>query len=127
MFTLSVEDTFSSAHQLRGYQGNCEKIHGHNWRVILSVSGEKLDKIGLLIDFRELKNILGTICKILDHTNLNEISPFDTLNPSSENLAQFFAERAADALHRISHDLKIESVTIYESEGACCTFVPGKG
>lgn len=73
MYELTIEGSFASAHQLRGYKGKCENLHGHNWKVELSVEGKALNDIGLLIDFHELKRILGEVLVRLDHKNINEI------------------------------------------------------
>ena len=126
MFVLTIEDYFASAHQLRGYKGKCENIHGHNWRVILSVKGDVLNDIGLLIDFNDLKDILKKITGYLDHKNLNDIEPFTAINPSSENIAEFIAARAQEEINRINPDLLVESITIWESNTSRCTFYPDK-
>ena len=127
MFVLTIEDYFSSAHQLRGYKGKCENIHGHNWRVILNVQGEVLNEIGLLIDFNDLKGILKKITGSLDHKNLNDIEPFTTLNPSSENIAEFIAAKAQEEIAKVDGSLNVESVTIWESHTSRCTFYPNRG
>ncbi|HOP62274.1 MAG TPA: 6-carboxytetrahydropterin synthase QueD [Spirochaetota bacterium] len=124
MYVLTIEDHFASAHQLRGYKGKCENIHGHNWKVVMNVKGEQLNDIGLLIDFHELKAILKNITDYLDHKNINEIEPFDRINPSSENIAKFIAERAQEELQKTSEELAVESVTVWESETSRCTFYP---
>lgn len=124
MYLLTVEDTFASAHQLRGYKGKCENIHGHNWKVVLSVKGNKLNDIGLLIDFNDLKAILKKITGFLDHKNLNVIPPFDTLNPSSELIAEFICNETSKELKKFDSDIKVESVTVWESGTSRCTFYP---
>ena len=126
MFVLTIEDYFSSAHQLRGYKGKCENIHGHNWRVILSVQGEVLNEIGLLIDFNDLKGILKEITGYLDHKNLNDIEPFTTVNPSSENIAEFIAVKVQEEIYKIDDRLNVESVTIWESHTSRCTYYPAR-
>ena len=88
MFRLQIEDSFAAAHQLRGYRGKCENLHGHNWRVRILVSVERLDGIGMLVDFGELKTILRRGLASLDHAFLNETPPFEKVNPTSENLAR---------------------------------------
>ena len=124
MYVLTVEDTFASAHQLRGYKGKCENIHGHNWKVVLSVKGKKLNNIGLLIDFNDLKAILKEITGFLDHKNINEIPPFDTLNPSSELIAEFICNETSKELKKFDSDIEVESVTVWESGTSRCTFYP---
>ncbi len=124
MYVLTIEDHFASAHQLRGYRGKCENIHGHNWKVEINVKGEKLNNIGLLIDFQDLKAILKKITGYLDHKNLNEVEPFDKINPSSENIAEYIAGRAQEELNLTVQSLIVVSVTVWESETSRCTFYP---
>src|SRR6266436_4715438 len=90
MFQVSVEETFSAGHALRGYRGKCENVHGHNYRVRVSVEGPQLDSIGLLCDFTELKRVIRGIIGGLDHQFINDLEPFRTVNPSAENLAKYF-------------------------------------
>jgi len=122
MYLLTIEDHFASAHQLRGYKGKCENIHGHNWKVVLNVQGEKLNEIGLLIDFHDLKTILKKITDTLDHKNLNEVEPFNLINPSSENISEYIALEAQKEITEISPELIVESVTVWESETSRCTY-----
>ena len=122
MYTLTIEETFASAHQLRGYKGKCENMHGHTWKAELSVSGDELNDIGLLIDFQDIKAILREITSLLDHSNINEIPPFDTINPSSENLAKFFYEEAEKRLKIKAPQIKICSATVWESATSRCTY-----
>lgn len=124
MYVLTIEDHFASAHQLRGYKGKCENIHGHNWKVVLNVKGDKLNEIGLLIDFQDLKAILKKICGELDHINVNEKEPFDRINPSSENIAEYIAGRAQKEIDRTAPGLAVDSVTVWESDTSRCTFYP---
>jgi len=87
MYTISVEQHFDAAHYLRGYQGKCEALHGHRFRVVASIEATQLDDTGMAFDFTLLKQHLGEIIDRLDHTCLNDIAPFDEINPSSENIA----------------------------------------
>lgn len=97
-FEVMIERNFSSAHQLRGYKGKCENLHGHNYRVEIYARGSELNNIGLLIDFGELKEAADEIVRYLDHRNINELPPFDAeLNPSAENLARYILERVGAA------------------------------
>jgi 6-pyruvoyltetrahydropterin/6-carboxytetrahydropterin synthase len=96
MFEVMIERNFSSAHQLRGYKGKCENLHGHNYKIEIYARGRELDNIGLLVDFGELKDAAGEVVQYLDHRNINELPPFDVeLNPSAENLARYILERVA--------------------------------
>ena len=96
MFEVMIERNFSSAHQLRGYRGKCENLHGHNYKIEIYARGRELDNIGLLVDFVELKAAADEIVNYLDHRNINELPPFDEeLNPSAENLARYILERVS--------------------------------
>ncbi|PYS88582.1 MAG: 6-carboxytetrahydropterin synthase QueD [Acidobacteria bacterium] len=95
-FEVMIERNFSSAHQLRGYKGKCENLHGHNYKIEIYARGRELDNIGLLVDFGELKTAADEVVRYLDHRNINELPPFDEeLNPSAENLARYILERVA--------------------------------
>lgn len=123
MYYLSIEDNFSSAHQLRGYKGKCENLHGHNWKIVLTVCGEKLNNIGLLIDFHELKAMLKEILNKLDHININELDYFKTENPSSENIARFIFQGFKELLKANNHNnVSVDSITVFESETSRCTY-----
>ncbi len=87
MFEISVEQEFDAAHALRGYEGKCERLHGHRFRVAVTITANKLNEIGLAYDFTVLKKQLGEVLGRFDHTSLNETAPFDKINPSSENIA----------------------------------------
>ena len=93
MYEVTVEDTFSSGHYLRNYKGKCERPHGHNYRVRVTLSGEELDHAGLLLDFKDLKEVLRPVVNYLDHQMMNELEPFTTLNPSAENIAKYFFDQ----------------------------------
>lgn len=87
MYEISVEKHFDAAHYLRGYQGKCENMHGHRYTIVVKVSAEKLNDIGLAYDFTDLKAHLNEILERYDHTCLNDVKPFDKINPSAENIA----------------------------------------
>jgi 6-pyruvoyltetrahydropterin/6-carboxytetrahydropterin synthase len=121
MYRLKVSDYFSSAHYLRNYQGKCENLHGHNWKVELTVEGKKLNEIEILIDFKDLKAILKEILNELDHRLVNDHPYFRDRNPSSENLARFIFERAKNKL--LAYDgVKVKEVAVYETEKACAIY-----
>jgi len=123
MYLLTIEDHFSSAHQLRGYKGKCENLHGHNWRVELTVAGNTLDATGLLIDFHDLKRILKAIMNDLDHININDHAAFREQNPSSENLARYIFEQIDAELQKTAPQAKAHTVTVYESATSRCTWI----
>ncbi len=120
MYDLMIESQFSSAHQLRGYKGKCEALHGHNWRVQVTVSSDKLDDIGMVIDFHELKKILGEVISSLDHSFLNDVFPFTEINPSSENIAKWIYDSIKKKLDE--DKCNISSVTVWENETASATY-----
>jgi len=98
-YELMIETDFAAAHSLRGYPGDCARLHGHNWRVELYVSCEALDDIGLAVDYKILKRELKAALSDWDHYNLNDVPPFDSINPSSENVARVLYERMAERLN----------------------------
>jgi 6-pyruvoyltetrahydropterin/6-carboxytetrahydropterin synthase len=120
MYELMIETGFSSAHQLRGYQGKCENIHGHNWRVQVYVTAETLNDIDIAIDFHELKKITNDLLSQIDHTCLNDVFPFTEINPSSENIARWISESLRKKL--AGHPVSVSAVTVWESETASATY-----
>ncbi len=120
-FEVMIERNFSSAHQLRGYQGKCENLHGHNYRVEIYARGRELNNIGLLVDFVELKAAADDVVNYLDHRNLNDLEPFDEeLNPSAENIAQFILERVASRLS--DGRVQIYKVRCFETPTTVATY-----
>lgn len=89
MFELTTIVDFEAAHRLADYPGKCCRLHGHNWRVEVTVAGQELDALGMLIDFRELKQEVGRVIDTLDHYYLNEIEPFRNVSPTAENIARY--------------------------------------
>lgn len=121
MYELMIETSFASAHQLRGYKGKCENLHGHNWKVQAYVTAEKLNEIDIAIDFHDLKRITNEIVSQLDHKFLNDIFPFTEKNPSSENIAKWMFASLKERLTEYSN-IKVSAVTIWESETASATY-----
>ena len=95
MFEVTVEQTFAAGHALREYKGKCENVHGHNYRVQITVEGEKLNRIGLLVDFVELKRVVREVIARLDHQFINDLEPFTVINPSAENMAKYFYDEVS--------------------------------
>jgi 6-pyruvoyltetrahydropterin/6-carboxytetrahydropterin synthase len=124
MYEVSVEDTFAAAHKLRGYKGECENLHGHNYKVRLIVAGKELDSVGMLCDFARLKQVIQSVIHSLDHKYLNELPPFDKLNPSAENLARHICEEASRQLPQAPNGAGIASVTVWETETTVATYRP---
>jgi 6-pyruvoyltetrahydropterin/6-carboxytetrahydropterin synthase len=120
-FEVMIERNFSSAHQLRGYKGKCENLHGHNYKIEIYARGRELDNIGLLVDFGELKEAADEVVLYLDHRNINELPPFDVeLNPSAENLARYILERVSA---RVGDDrVQIYKVRCFETPTSVATY-----
>ena len=117
MYEVTVEDTFSSGHYLRNYRGKCEKPHGHNYRVRVTLSGEELDQAGLLLDFKDLKEVLRPVVNYLDHQMMNELEPFTNLNPSAENIAKYFFDRTNEHLKdKTNGRVRVKDITIWETD-----------
>jgi 6-pyruvoyltetrahydropterin/6-carboxytetrahydropterin synthase len=120
-FEVMIERHFSSAHQLRGYQGKCENLHGHNYKIEIYARGRELDNIGLLVDFGELKTAADEVVHYLDHRNINELPPFDEeLNPSAENLARYILERVAAQVG--DERVQIYKVRCFETPTSVATY-----
>jgi 6-pyruvoyltetrahydropterin/6-carboxytetrahydropterin synthase len=124
MFQVSVDEGFSAGHALRGYKGKCENVHGHNYKVRVTVEGAELDSIGLLSDFTHIKKVLRGIIAGVDHKFLNDQAPFDVTNPSAENLAKYFYEETARGLDTLPVAAKIKSITIWETDTSSATYWP---
>ena len=121
MYELSVQGNFSAAHNLRGYKGDCERLHGHNWRVQVHLAADELDGLGMVMDFRDVKGLLNEILSELDHRYLNEVKPFDVQNPTTENLCRHIADRLAQGL---PDRVAVRRVTCWESENCGSSYVP---
>jgi 6-pyruvoyltetrahydropterin/6-carboxytetrahydropterin synthase len=120
-FEVMIERNFSSAHQLRGYKGKCENLHGHNYKIEIYARGRELDNIGLLVDFGELKTAADEVVQYLDHRNINELPPFDLeLNPSAENLARYILERVAASVG--DERVKVYKVRCFETPTSVATY-----
>lgn len=124
MFEVSVEYSFAAGHALRGYKGKCENLHGHNYKLEVTVAGEKLNSIGLLMDFVELRAAIKTLVERLDHRFLNELPPFDQLNPSAENIAKYFCEGLKPQVS--AQGLNVKAVTVWETDSSSATFRPNQ-
>lgn len=123
-FQVNVEETFSAGHALRGYKGKCENPHGHNYRVRLTVEGQQLDSIGLLTDFVHLKRMLRDVIGGVDHKFLNDQAPFDTINPSAENMAKFFYEETSRQMPQTPGSPRITQITVWETDETSATYSP---
>ena len=122
MFELKVKNNFSAAHKLTMVGEKCENLHGHNWNIEARVSGEKLNSAGVLVDFGNIKKYVNKIMKELDHKYLNEIEIFNEEQPTSERIAIYIARKLQEYLNELDEDVKVSSVTAWESEDASATY-----
>jgi len=121
MYELTVTRQFAAAHQLRESRGDCEKLHGHNWKVEVSLTGQELNEAGLLIDFRDVKEATDRILEEFDHSFLNELPHFRDQNPSSENIAAYIFKKLSSALNNTQ--IKVNKVTAWESDSARASYL----
>jgi 6-pyruvoyltetrahydropterin/6-carboxytetrahydropterin synthase len=123
MFEVTVEDSFAAGHYLRNYRGKCENPHGHNYKVRVTLAGKELDKAGLLLDFKDLREVMKPIIDRLDHQMINETEPFTNLNPSAENLAKYFYDETNSRLHSSTNGrVRVKTVTIFETDTTTATY-----
>jgi 6-pyruvoyltetrahydropterin/6-carboxytetrahydropterin synthase len=120
MYRISVRDHFDAAHYLRGYGGKCEGVHGHRFEVVVTLEAEGLNDIGIAYDFSDLKRALGDILKRFDHVCLNDVPPFDSINPSSENLARVIHDALAGEITGVA----VSCVEVWESPESRATYIP---
>ena len=120
MYEITVKQHFDAAHYLRGYQGKCERVHGHRFEVVVSVRAGELDRVGLAYDFVELKEHLKGILSRYDHVCLNDIAPFDEINPSSENIAATIYRELGVGLKEAP--VSLVSVQVWESPESGVTY-----
>ena len=124
MFQISVEESFSAGHALRGYRGKCENPHGHNYKVRVTLEGAQLNSVGLLYDFAHLKQIIHGVIHAVDHKFLNDQAPFDVINPSAENIAKYFYDEALRVMRAIPAGARITSITVWETDTTSATYWP---
>ena len=123
MYEVTVERGFSSGHFLRNYKGKCENPHGHNYKVRITLRGEKLDQAGLLLDFKDLKHVMRPVIDRIDHQMLNDIAPFTEINPSAENLARYFFDETNRQLNEMTGGrVSVKDCTIYETDTTTATY-----
>ncbi len=120
MFEISVRMDFSAAHNLRGYQGKCEALHGHNWKVEVALGSADVDKIGMVEDFTVIREKLKEVLSLLDHKYLNTLSYFKKINPTSENIAKFLYGKMKERMKK--HELKVVSVKVWETDNCCAVY-----
>ena len=121
MYELRIISHLAAAHQLRDFQGQCENLHGHNWKIEVFVTGKEVEENGILIDFKEVKKATEKVIQELDHRFLNELEHFKTVNPSSENIARFIFDSLTQQL--TDDHLKVSKVTAWESDSAGASYL----
>lgn len=119
-YTLKVVTDFASAHTLREYPGKCSRMHGHNWKLEVEVAASALDEIGMGIDFGRIKEVARAMAERLDHQYLNDLAPFDRINPTAENIAGYFFKGLSEQLNDAR--IRVHAVTLWETERACVRY-----
>jgi 6-pyruvoyltetrahydropterin/6-carboxytetrahydropterin synthase len=119
-YTLKVVSDFASAHTLRDYPGACSRMHGHNWKVEAEVEASQLNAVGMAIDFKAIRLQVKELTDVLDHRYLNEIEPFDKINPTAENIAAFIFNGLSAALN--NEHVRVKAITLWETERACVRY-----
>lgn len=122
MFELTVEVSFSAAHRIKGHPGPCAQLHGHNYRVLVTVAGDDVNEQGMVIDFATLKQICGEVVDPLDHSLLNEAPAFRHANPTAELLARHIHTEVAKKLSAAAGGVRLAGVTVYESDRSFATY-----
>ena len=117
MYEIFKEMWISGAHRLRDYRGPCENLHGHNWRIRVYIGARELNELGMVIDFKVLKQAMKEVCDPFDHIYLNETPPFDTVNPTAENICR----HVFDEVNRRVKDgrVKVTRAMVWETDGSC--------
>ena len=124
MYELTVRTHFSAAHNLRGYSGKCENLHGHNWELEVTVASDRLGPLGMVIDFAELKRAIGEVTDGLDHKYLNELEAFRQSNPTTELISKYVADGLPE---KLPDGVRLMRVTCWET-GACgATYIAESG
>jgi len=118
MYEISIEDSFDAAHCLRNYEGDCQRLHGHTYRVRVCFRTDKLDSLGMAIDFRQAKSALKSTLDYMDHHYINELPEFLDQNPTAENIARFIFDRVR------SVESSIHCVSVWETPTSCATYYP---
>jgi 6-pyruvoyltetrahydropterin/6-carboxytetrahydropterin synthase len=121
MFTVFKDYTFSAGHAIRGHQGGCQNLHGHNYRVRVHVSAARLDRLGMVIDFADLKQIVDQVVGRFDHAVINDLPPFDERNTTAELLAEYVHQEVARLL---PEGRTVRRVEVWETETSCAIYEP---
>jgi 6-pyruvoyltetrahydropterin/6-carboxytetrahydropterin synthase len=119
MYHLSIESRFSAAHAINGYKGECKQLHGHDWKIQIEVAADRLNEIGMAIDFHQLQDITQDILKQFDHQYINELPQFKDLNPTAENLAKYIYEQVE---MKLPDGVQMDQISIWEGEKYCVRY-----
>ena len=119
-YTLKILTDFAAAHTLRDYPGACACMHGHNWKVEADVEATALNEIGMAVDFKQIKKATNAICDRLDHTYLNDLEPFQSVNPTAENIAAYLYKELANEFN--GPNLRVSAITLWETDRACVRY-----
>jgi 6-pyruvoyltetrahydropterin/6-carboxytetrahydropterin synthase len=125
VFTVFKDYAIAAAHSIRGHTGGCENLHGHNYRVRVHVGAERLDALGMVVDFADLKAVLGEVLGPFDHRVINDVPPFDRINTTAERLAEHVYGEVARRLD--DERLRVLKVEVWENDTSCASFEPGGG
>lgn len=120
MYRLTIKTGFAAAHNLINYQGDCENLHGHNWKVEVTVTARELDQAGLAIDFKVLKRETNSLLDELDHKYVNQHHFFQDISPSSENISRYLFQELSKRLN--NNNVKVERIGVWESDNACAEY-----
>jgi len=120
MYQINIETHFSSAHRLRHYNGECERLHGHNWKVQISVASEVLNDLGMVMDFKDLKSNVKPLIEKLDHQYINDIYPFNEINPTTENISKYLFDEFSKLIN--TDLIKVTKVEIWESPTSSASY-----
>jgi 6-pyruvoyltetrahydropterin/6-carboxytetrahydropterin synthase len=123
MFEVTVEQTFAAGHALRNYHGKSEDVHGHNYRVRVTVEGQQLDRNGLLVDFLEVNRLISGAVGYLDHRFINDLPPFDEINPSAENIARYFYDKISPEL-KSEIPVRVSAIQVWETDASSAIYRP---
>ena len=119
-YTMKILLDFAAAHLLRDYEGVCNRLHGHNWKVEVLVTTTQLDHVGMGVDFKVIKDATRKLIGTLDHRNLNDIPPFDKINPTAENISEYLYCELSKVLNK--DGVKVSAVTLWETDRASVTY-----
>lgn len=123
MYDLTIIAEFEAAHQLPDYPGKCSRLHGHNWKIEVTVTGRELNQLGMVMDFKDLKSEVGQVIDTLDHYYLNDLPAFKEVNPTAENIAKYIYDALAEK-PVFQNNIKVRCVEVWESPRSAVKYCP---